>query len=245
MSKYALILGSKSGIARAVAREFASKGFNLYLAGRRAKAEIEPDVKDLEIRYKVKAQALEFNAVAYDTHPELYDSLDPKPEVVISAVGYLAEQEEAQKDLTLAFRTMEVNFQGSISMLEVAAADMEARKSGVIMGISSVAGDRGRASNYYYGAAKAGYTAYLSGLRNRLYASGVHVVTVKPGFVRTKMTEGMNTPGPITAAPEKVAKDMYKAFKKRKNVLYTLWMWKWIMRIITTLPEWLFKRLKL
>lgn len=245
MSKYALILGSKSGIARAVAREFAQQGFNLYLAGRKAAAEIEPDVKDLEIRYSVTAKAIEFDAVAYDSHQAIYDALDPKPEVVICAVGYLADQDEAIQDLSKAFRMMEVNFQGSISMLEIAAADMEQRKSGVILGISSVAGDRGRASNYFYGAAKAGYTAYLSGLRNRLYASGVHVVTVKPGFVRTKMTEGMSTPGPITGEPEKVAKDMYKAYKKRKNTLYTLWMWKWIMRIITSIPEFLFKRLKL
>lgn len=245
MSKYALILGSKSGIARAVAREFAKNGYHLYLAGRRAKAEIEPDVKDLEIRFQVQAKALEYDALDYESHAALYDSLDPKPEVVICAVGYLADQEAAQKDPKLAFQMLEVNFQGSISMLEVAAADMEKRKSGVIAGISSVAGDRGRASNYYYGAAKAGYTAYLSGLRNRLYASGVHVVTVKPGFVKTKMTEGMATPGPITGKPEKVAKDIYKAVKKRKNVLYTLWMWKWIMRIITSIPEWIFKRLKL
>ena len=245
MSKYALILGSKSGIARAVAREFAKNGFNLYLAGRRAKEEIESDAKDLKIRYQVEARAIEYDALDYATHATIYDSLNPKPAVVICAVGFLADQKAAQQDPQLALQMMEVNFQGSISMLEVAAKDMESRKSGVIVGISSVAGDRGRASNYYYGAAKAGYSAYLSGLRNRLYSSGVHVVTIKPGFVKTKMIEGMSTPGSITGSPEKVALDIYKAVVKRKNILYTLWMWKWIMRIISSIPEWIFKRLKL
>jgi short-subunit dehydrogenase len=110
-----------------------------------------------------------------------------------------------------------------------------------MVGISSVAGDRGRKSNYIYGSAKAALTAYLSGLRNRLYDAQVHVMTVKPGFVATKMTEGMDLPEKLTAQPQQVAEDIYNAQQKGKNVLYTKWVWRYIMMIIRAIPEWKFK----
>jgi hypothetical protein len=108
-----------------------------------------------------------------------------------------------------------------------------------------VAGERGRQSNYTYGAAKAGLTAYLSGLRNRLQSSGVHVLTLKPGFINTKMTEGLPLPKPLTAQPEQVAAAIEKGLRKRKNIIYSLWMWKYIMLIIKNIPEGIFKKLKL
>ena len=129
--------------------------------------------------------------------------------------------------------------------METIAADFEQRNEGTICGISSVAGERGRKSNYLYGSAKAGFSEYLSGLRNRLAKSNVHVVTVKPGFIDTKMTEGMPLPAPLTAQPEQVAKDIFKACMKKKNVIYTLWMWRWIMAIIRNIPEPIFKKLDL
>jgi hypothetical protein len=129
--------------------------------------------------------------------------------------------------------------------LNIIANDFEQRRSGVIIGVSSVAGDRGRGSNYMYGSAKAGFTAYLSGLRNRLAKSNVHVITVKPGFVRTRMTEGLPLPGPVTAKPEQVARDVFKAYRGRRNEVYTLWMWRYIMLVIKLIPEAIFKRLNL
>jgi short-subunit dehydrogenase len=108
-----------------------------------------------------------------------------------------------------------------------------------------VAGDRGRQSNYIYGSAKAAFTTYLSGLRNRLAKSNVHVLTVKPGFVRTKMTANLPLPGPVTAKPEQVATDVFRAFQKGGNELYTLWMWRYLMFIIRNIPEPIFKRLSL
>jgi hypothetical protein len=128
-----------------------------------------------------------------------------------------------------------------VSLFNIIANDFEKRRSGFIVGISSVAGDRGRKSNYIYGSAKAALTAYLSGLRNRLYDAQVHVMTVKPGFVATKMTEGMDLPEKLTAQPEEVAKDIYKAQQKSKDVLYTKSIWRFIMMIITAIPEWKFK----
>jgi short-subunit dehydrogenase len=114
-----------------------------------------------------------------------------------------------------------------------------------MVGISSVAGDRGRKSNYIYGAAKAALTAYLSGLRNRLYELQVHVMTVKPGFVATKMTEGMDLPEKLTALPEEVARDIFSAQQKGKDVLYTKWMWRWVMLIIRNIPEFQFKKMSI
>lgn len=244
MSKTCLILGAKSDIGRALAHRFAKDGFRLYLAGRRAE-ELEADAADLKVRQKAEASAHEFDALAYDTHEAFYAQFDPAPDVVISLVGSLPEQSDAEKDLPRLLRTLATNFNGCAHILSIAANAMEERKSGTIIGISSVAGDRGRASNYLYGSAKAGFTAFLDGLRNRMYAHGVHVVTVKPGFVYTKMTEGMDLPGPLTAKPEEVANDVFKSYRRKKNILYTKWFWRWIMWIIRNIPEWKFKKMKL
>jgi decaprenylphospho-beta-D-erythro-pentofuranosid-2-ulose 2-reductase len=124
----------------------------------------------------------------------------------------------------------------------VLANHFERRGSGTLVGISSVAGDRGRASNYVYGSAKAGFTAFLSGLRNRLAKKGVHVVTVKPGFVATRMTAGMNLPKALTAHPDDVARAVYRAFERKNDVIYILPIWWMIMRIICIIPEILFKK---
>ena len=244
MNAYVLILGSKSDMARATAKVFAKNGFHLYLAGRE-KAVIEADASDLHIRYGVDAKAIEFDALDFEAHPALFANLDPAPEVVISFTGYMGDQVKAQTDRVDALKIMQTNYIGCASLLDLAANEMEAAKRGTIIGVSSVAGDRGRASNYFYGSSKAGFTAFLSGLRNRLAKSGVHVVTVKPGFVNTKMTAGLPLPGPITGEPAQVAKDIFKAFKKKKNVLYTLWMWRYIMLIIKNIPEFIFKKLSL
>ena len=244
MSKYCLILGAKSDIARALAQRFAKEGFNLYLAGRR-KEELDADVSDVQIRFQVQASAHEFDATAFDTHEAFYQQLDPQPEVVISVVGMLPEQEDAEQDHALALRTMHTNYTGCCSILSIAANAMAERKSGTIIGISSVAGDRGRASNYFYGSANAGFSAFLSGLRNRLSFHNVHVITVKPGFGYTKMTEGMDLPGPLTAKPTEVAGDIFKAYRRKKNIIYTKWFWRPIMFIIRNVPEWKFTRMKL
>ena len=122
---------------------------------------------------------------------------------------------------------------------------MASSGEGTIVGISSVAGDRGRQSNYIYGSAKAAFTAYLSGLRNDMYHKGVHVLTVKPGFVATRMTEHLDLPGPITAQPDEVADKIIKGIEKKKNIIYVRWMWRYIMLIITLIPEFIFKRLKM
>jgi hypothetical protein len=237
---YVLIIGAKSDIAKATAREYAKHGYDIYLAARNS-AELEEFATDVTVRTQRTVKLVELDILDYKSHQAFYDQLEEKPLGVISAVGYLGDQKKAQSNFDEAQRIMDTNYTGVVSLFNIIANDFEKRRSGFIVGISSVAGDRGRKSNYIYGSAKAALTAYLSGLRNRLYDAQVHVMTVKPGFVATKMTEGMDLPEKLTAQPEAVAKDIYKAQQKNKDVLYTKWIWRWVMLIITMIPEWKFK----
>ncbi len=241
---YVLIIGAKSDIAKATAREYAKHGHDLYLAARNS-SELEGFANDITIRTQRTVKTVDLDILDYKSHQVFYDSLDEKPLVVISAVGYLGDQEKAQSDFSEAQKIMDTNYTGVVSLFNIIADDFEKRGSGFMVGISSVAGDRGRESNYIYGSAKAALTVYLSGLRNRLYDAQVHVLTVKPGFVATKMTEGMDLPEKLTAQPEKVAGDIYKAQQKNKNILYTKWMWRWVMLIIRNIPEFQFKRMSI
>ena len=167
------------------------------------------------------------------------------PDVVVCVVGLLGEQRQSETDLEAAVRVMRSNYEGPATILSVVANLFEARGSGTIIGVSSVAGDRGRATNYVYGSAKAGFTAFLSGLRNRLAKKGVHVMTVKPGFVATRMTEGMKLPAALTATPDAVADQIYVGFLKRKDVVYAKAIWWLVMSVIGAIPEGVFKKLKI
>ena len=237
---YVLIIGAKSDIAKACAREYAKHGYHLYLVARKAH-ELEEFANDIRVRTQRNVKLFELDILNYDSHEEFYDELEEKPEGVISAVGYLGDQQKAQEDFEEARRIIETNHTGIVSLFNIIANDFEKRKKGFIVGISSVAGDRGRKSNYIYGSAKAAFTAYLSGLRNRLHDSGVQVLTVKPGFVATKMTKDMDLPKKLTAKPEEVAKDIFRAQQKGRDVIYTKWIWKYVMMIIKAIPEWKFK----
>ncbi len=241
---YVLIIGAKSDIAKATAREYAKNGYDLYLAARNVE-ELEEFAQDVITRTQKEVKLVELDILDYKSHQAFYDNLDEKPLGVVSAVGYLGDQEKAQSDFAGAQKIMDTNYTGVVSLFNIIADDFEKRKSGFIVGISSVAGDRGRKSNYIYGSAKAALTAYLSGLRNRLYDTQVHVLTVKPGFVATKMTEDMDLPEKLTAQPEEVASDIYKAQQSGKNVLYTKWIWKWVMLIIRNIPEFQFKKMSI
>nr|WP_193988458.1 SDR family oxidoreductase [Lelliottia steviae] len=237
---YVLIVGAKSDIAKAIAREYAKHGYDLYLAARNS-AELADFANDINVRTQRKVKLVELDILAYQSHQAVYDSLEEKPLGVITAVGYLGEQKKAQVNFDEAQRILDTNYTGVVSFLNIVANDFEQRKSGFIVGISSVAGERGRKSNYLYGSAKAALTAYLSGLRNRLHQAHVQVLTVKPGFVATKMTEGMDLPEKLTATPEEVASDIFSAQQKGKNSIYTKWIWKYIMLVIKLIPEWKFK----
>jgi short-subunit dehydrogenase len=165
---------------------------------------------------------------------------------VVCVVGELGDQARAQVDLGHATLVLRTNFEGPALLLGLFAERFAARGSGTLVGVSSVAGDRGRASNYVYGSAKAGFTAFLSGLRNRLAPAGVKVVTTKPGFVRTRMTAGMKLPPVLTAEPDEVARAIIAAADaKGRDVVYVRGIWWMVMTIICGIPERIFKRLRL
>ncbi len=241
---YLLIIGAKSDIAKALAREYAKHGYDLYLAARKVD-ELKEFAQDIAVRTQRTTKLLELDIRDCNNHQVFYDTLEEKPLGVISAVGYLGVQKKAQTDFSEARKIIETNYTGIVSLFGIIADDFEKRRSGFIVGISSVAGDRGRKSNYIYGSAKAAFSAYLSGLRNRLHDAQVQVLTVKPGFVLTKMTEGMDLPEKLTAQPEEVAKDIYKAQQNGRNVLYTKWIWGCIMLLIRSIPEFQFKKMKI
>lgn len=239
-----LILGAGSDMAVALARRYAAAGHTLQLAARNP-GQLRSLEQDLRIRHRIATTAHAFDALDFDSHAAFYQSLPTSPDIVICVFGYLGSQEKGQADWKEASRILHTNFTGAVSILNIVAEDMAARGKGTIIGISSVAGDRGRMSNYLYGSAKAGFTAYLSGLRNRLWHSGAHVMTVEPGFVATQMTQHLKLPPLLTAQPDQVAADIFKAAENKKNVLYTKWFWKYIMMIIKNVPEPIFKKKKL
>jgi short-subunit dehydrogenase len=240
--KNVLILGATSGLAQAMAKKFAAEGWSLSLAARNMDS-LEPVAGDLRVRSSADIHAMEFDAVDFSSHKNFYESLETKPDVVVCVFGYMGDQLLARTNLDEVRRTIDVNYTGAVSILNVVAEDFEKRGQGAIVGISSVAGDRGRQSNYIYGSAKAGFTAYLSGLRNRLAKTGVQVLTVKPGFCRTKMTESLELPAALTAEPEQVANAVFRGLEKKRNTVYTLWMWRWIMLVIRHIPEAIFKKM--
>ena len=240
-----LILGANSDVAEATARQFAqSAKADLILASRNLEL-LEKKVRDIQTRYDVNARAVAFDALNRASHAAFYQQLDPKPDGVVLAFGCMQDQQTAQADVGVAQKIIDTNFSGAVSILEIIAADFQERGRGFIIAIASVAGDRGRQSNYIYGAAKGALGIYLSGLRNRLSGHGIRVITVLPGFIRTKMTDDLDLPPLLTATPRQVAEDIFRAYTKSKDVIYTRWFWRWIMTVIRAIPEPIFKRLSL
>jgi len=239
-----LILGARSDIAIAVAHRFAKAGYDIQLAARNAES-LDADRSDIELRYQVTVTLHEFDALDTTSHANFAEHLLELPSIGICAVGYMGEQTESERDQKAATQVLRSNFEGPASILAELANRFEQRGSGTLVGISSVAGERGRATNYVYGSAKAGFTAFLSGLRNRLARRGVHVVTVLPGFVATKMTDGMDLPARLTAQPDEVADAVFDAVQKRRNIIYVKPIWCFIMMIIRNIPERIFKRMKI
>ena len=239
-----LVLGANSDIAFACAKHFATNGFRIIMAGHN----LEPiDKKAQIIRESLKAvvDVVSFDARALESHQAFYDNLDVKPSVVLCAFGVLPDEDIARTSVGVSKDSVYVNYLGAVSILNVVAEDFKNRGQGSILGISSVAGDRGRGSNYIYGSAKAGFSAYLSGLRNFYLKHKVFVSTIKPGFVKTKMIGDLKTPGPLTASPEQVANACFKAYKRKRNVVYVKAIWRPIMWTIRHVPEFIFKKLSL
>lgn len=238
--KPVLIVGATSPIARAYAACCAKVGHPVILAGRDVK-EITASANDIKIRYQVEVEVASYDAAKQGEGVALAQ-LAVKRDIA-SAVAFHGIMVGADEFPEM----LQVN---CISVAELFEAIIDGSKAvhqnPTLAAVSSVAADRGRQSNYPYGASKAALDAYLSGLRNRAYPLGIHVLTIKPGFVRTRLTEGkVNPRSPLLASPERVAADIFKAVERKKNVLYTPWFWAPIMCIIRWIPEFIFKKLKL
>jgi decaprenylphospho-beta-D-erythro-pentofuranosid-2-ulose 2-reductase len=243
--KSVLILGARSDIASATAHVLAARGYAVQLAARDAVGSLKEDARDLGIRYSVPVTLHDVDALDLASHPSFVSGLPVRPAVGVCAVGYMGAQAENERSIEAMATVLRSNFEGPASLLSVLANRMAHRGSGTLVGISSVAGLRGRASNYVYGSAKAGFTTFLSGLRNRMVRekTGVHVVTVLPGFVDTHMTAGMELPKALTAKPTEVGEAIAKAVERQRNIIYVRPVWHMIMLIIQHIPETIFKNL--
>ena len=240
-----IILGASSAMGRAFARKAAEQGCDLVLAARDAD-DLARTAKDCELRGGGRVESITFDIRKPAGFQKILDAASTSDGMINAAVfvGSMPPQSAIDADPALAGDTITDSFCGPVQFLLALAPVMEERGGGTVIGVGSVAGDRGRIGNYTYGAAKAGFHTFLSGLRNRLNRSGGHVVTVKPGFVDTAMTWGL--PGMfLVAAPEAVAEDLWQAAKKRRNTIYTPWFWRYIMLIIRSIPEPIFKKMSI
>ncbi len=246
MSK-TLIIGATSAIVEATARRLAARKHDLYLVARN-RDRLAAIADDLKTRGATSVATHRADLTDLSQHQQLVDDAVAALgglDLVLIGHGVLGRQEKAQSDFEAAQKVFDANFTSVASLLTPIAEYMVQQKSGTIAVISSVAGDRGRQSNYIYGTSKAAKSVYLQGLRNRLYQSGVHVVTIKPGFVDTPMTSEFEKGGLLWATPDQIADGIVKAIDKKKNVAYLPWFWWPIMTIIKHVPETIFKRLKL
>jgi len=241
-----LIVGATSAIAEATARLWAARGDSLYLAARRESL-LSSCAEDLRLR-GAKAVAFErFDILDRASHEAMIaraESAVGPLDGVFVAHGTLPDQEACLANLELATREIELNGVATAALVLRLAARFEARGQGRIAVVTSVAGVRGRASNFVYGSAKALVSTLLAGLRHRLHAKGVAVVDIRPGFVDTPMTAAFSK-GALWASPARVARDIVAAFDRGSGVVYTPWFWRWIMMLIRHVPEFLFVRTKL
>lgn len=244
--KKILIVGATSAMAEACARRWAQQGHHLFLAARHA-AQLESVAADLRTRGAAKVGVRVFDANHFDQHAELLRDATQTLgglDTVLIAHGTLTDQDRAQADVPYALAEVGTNGLSVIALLTLVAQQFEPQGHGAIAVISSVAGDRGRQSNYVYGSAKALVSAFTSGLRQRLAKRGVKVITIKPGFVDTPMTAHLNK-GPLWAQPVQVARDIDRAIARGKTIVYTPGFWRLIMLIIKSIPEALFVKIKL
>jgi decaprenylphospho-beta-D-erythro-pentofuranosid-2-ulose 2-reductase len=242
-----LLLGATSGIGRHIAAAFAHRGHDLIVTGRDAD-EAGRLARDLELRHGVRAASEVFDARDAGSHPAFFrralETAQGRLAGAVVAFGWMGEQAASERDFEQARAVIEASFTGAVSILTLIARHLAEEGAGFIVALTSVAGDRGRQSNYVYGSAKGALTIHLQGLRNRLHRRGVRVVTVKPGFVDTDMTYGL--PGTfLVGDPARVGEGVARAVERGRDVVYIPWFWRWIMLLIRLVPERLFKRLRL
>lgn len=240
---HVLIVGAKSDIAHSLAHIMAREGHGLQLAARDTGA-LETVKTDLELRYRIPVQLITMDVAETAGLQDQLTALEPAPHIIVSMVGWMGDQTSQQGNPDEVTQVITANFTGPAALMEAGAKLFETIDAPTtLVGVSSVAGDRGRARNYYYGAAKSGFTAVMSGLRQRLVKTQTTVITVKPGFVATRTTDGMDLPKPLVDSADDCAAMIAKAIAKKREVVYPL-KWRIIMTVLKLIPESIFKRLK-
>ncbi len=245
--KKILIIGATSAIAEATAQSFAKEGARLFLIARNTER-LATQATDLGIRGALSVDYALLDVNDRSNHQQaLQRAIETLGEidVVLIAHGTLGNQTDCEKDSETALLELETNAVSTIALLTKLANIFEKQHHGTIAVISSVAGDRGRPSNYVYGTAKAAVTTFCEGLQARMFKSGVHVLIIKPGLVATPMTEALSMPALLVADPNLIAADIVRAIDKKTDVLYTPWYWKYIMAGIIHIPTALFKKFNL
>ena len=241
-----VVYGATSGIAQAVVRRLAARGAELYLVARNPE-KLEVVAADARVR-GAKAVLTDVgdldDGVAIRTLTQRAFSALGRVDLALVAHGVLASSDECEADPDRMVRLLTTDFTAAALLAQTVALRLAEAGAGTLAVIGSVAGDRGRQSNYAYGAAKGGLAIFLAGLRNRLHRRGVHVLTIKPGFVDTPMTAGIPR-NSLFATPDRVAHDIVRAAATRKDELYTPSFWRVVMALIRAIPERLFKRMSL
>ncbi len=241
-----LLIGATSAIAEATARYFAAEGCAFFLVARN-ETKLQTIAQDLQVRGASQVDYRPLDMNEFEEHLNLIQAAHEALagfNTVLIAHGTLGDQEASQASYATTEEELKTNFLSVVSLLTPIANQFEQQKYGTIAVISSVAGDRGRQSNYVYGTAKAATSTFLQGLRNRLYKSGVQVLTIKPGLVDTPMT-AHRPKGPLFASADTVGKQIHEAIQGQKDVVYVPWFWWGIMMMIKGIPEMIFKRLSL
>lgn len=243
-----LILGAQSAIAVATARLYAAEGARLVLVARN-QDRLDRIADDLRARGALEVEAITLDLVAEAAsarkHLADWQKLVGGLDHAHIFYGYLGDQEKAQTDPEELDRILTVNFTSAAQWSEAIAAHYRKQKHGSLVVISSVAGDRGRQSNYAYGAAKGAITLFVQGLAHSLASTGAHATAIKLGFVDTPMTDGMDKSGPLWASPAQVAATIRKAADTKGPIHYGPWFWRPIMLVIRAVPAFIFHRTKL
>jgi len=230
-----LVIGGNSEIGFQTAKIFASKGFNLHLISRNLE-QLNIKKEMIEKSFEVKCKISEIDLYDLQSIKEFVDQNQINPKIILVSAGFLENPE------ILFDRIIKINYLNLVEIIErLLLKDLDHKSLSSIIGISSISGEKGKKKNNIYSSSKSGFTNYLDGLRQRLYQQDINVITVKPGYVKTKMIKDLNLPKYLVSTPQKVGKIIFDSYQKKKTIVYAPFYWKILMFIYKMIPEWIFK----